>query len=228
MTLAQISEDALLQIDQIEKFYSAYQSALIFYGSQKITSQLPIGIQELVGQRRIPIVMRDKPPEPNEPNEIPDGLVFNETELKQYMLDFGQREIFANSLKLLYSTFEGFVRFRIESIEGTEIDIYVKPKTLTRAELSLESEHLVALYTLKETRNVYMHKNAIWDEKAAKNLSKNLLGNEDITHPLVFRTLSGDQQQFNVGETVNVSINQNAIFRYFTTNIKEIIQQASA
>lgn len=226
MSLPQISTRVLLQIEHIEKFYAAYQSALVFYRPERIgdnTAGLPEHIRNQLSRGNIPVVLRDTPPEPDEPDQVPDGLIFDTGDLKRYMLDHGQREIFENSLILLFNSIEGFVRSRIEAIESKEFKGYVTPESLERAGITGPAEATEGLFILREARNAFVHNESIWDAKAAAKLSKMLTGTADETYPLTLKTLQGKTLAFNVENRISLALDGTAVFRWFTAQMKALI-----
>ena len=92
----------------IEKFYTAYQSLIVFFDKQFILSQIPAQFQKYISDKLF-ICFREFPLTGNEENSLPNGLIFSFEELKRYLLEEGQFKIFESSVKLMFSVIENFI-----------------------------------------------------------------------------------------------------------------------
>jgi hypothetical protein len=215
-------EAALDKIASVKKFFIAYTSSVVLFNSnafRTITPNLPPYIQGMIDSGQMGVRVLERAPVSGE--HVP-AIEANVDDIKRYMLEDGQHNIFEYSITLLYSSFEGFIRSCFCEIDPSKEDviIYVSKQSFVDLQLQTDPNLINELLKIREVRNCYMHNKGIWDTKSAKKLSKVITGTEDSNFSLELHSSTGEVYSTSIGQPIQKPINSASVLIWMCTQFE--------
>ncbi|MBW3528144.1 hypothetical protein KO533_16470 [Shewanella sp. NKUCC05_KAH] len=205
------------KLEDVEKFFASYQSAIFFHSSEHIAAGLPPHLAKNI-HGNMPLRILDRAPTGYEKEPIP-AIEFNQGEMKKYMLEEGGQKIFEFSVQLMYSNFEHFIREALVAHNPERYSgkiVYFGKEKLEELGINIPDEVVSNIIIIRETRNCLVHNSGVWDDKSARKLSKAINGVENNEFQLAIGSSSGEIYKTPVGVSINTALNQTANIKWMT------------